>query len=85
MLPILPYFTVYSKNAPPPILLFFKEICLSIGEFFLSQQPHLAIENLAFDPIVSELVWMSHAEHLLFIPISPLSFIPATTHTSYGN
>lgn len=65
----------------PPILLYFKEIYLNVGEFFLSPQPNLAIENLAFDPIVSELVWMSDAGHSLFIPVSPLSFIPVTTHT----
>lgn len=84
-LSISPYFTMYSKNVPPPILFYFKDIYLNVGEFFLSQELTLAIENLAFDPIVSELVWMSDAGHSLSIPVSPLSFIPATTHTRYGN
>ena len=69
----------------PPRLLYLKDIYLSLGKPFFSQWPDLAIENLTFEPIVLELVWTHEVEHPLFMPVSPLSCIPATTHESVGN
>ena len=66
-------------------MLYLKEVYLDLRKPFHSQWPDLAAENLAFNLIVSEFVWMSEAECSFFIPVSPLSFIPATTCESNEN